>query len=246
MLLLDDTSSEPRALLSTYEPVRCEATTLPPSGLEFGPDGRYDRDAGRPLVYCAITSGVAVSFPSERVWNGDRVTVVFDELFRDGDIERVRKEVDNLSRFEDAGPIGDRCRESLEFPRSSAEVWRRRNEMFPNLLFGMDVEGNLKQQLGLLSTVVNCLRELDDVAREWKKSGGGSPLWTGVTPESESTMNDPSLSKVRWFRSADGEQRLFEWHARIGSGMRIHLRFAPRTLDIEIGYIGPKPPTKKK
>ena len=58
-------------------------------------------------------------------------------------------------------------------------------------------------------------------------------------------MNDPSLRKARRFRSADGERHLFEWHARFGSGMRIHLRFDPRTLEIEIGYVGRKLPTKR-
>ena len=104
---LEDTSSEPRGRLLSYDPVRCEAQTLPPSRLEFGPDERYDRDAGRPLVYCAISSGIAVSFPLERVWDGDRLTVVFDKVVRNGDIERAWEKIDNLSRSEDAsGPCG--------------------------------------------------------------------------------------------------------------------------------------------
>ncbi len=75
-IVLEGATSEQSGRLSTCEPVRCEAKTLPPSELEFGPDGRYDLAAGRPLVYCAITDGIAVSFPSERAWDGDRMTVV--------------------------------------------------------------------------------------------------------------------------------------------------------------------------
>ena len=225
--------------LSTLDPVRCEAKTPPPSGLDFGADGRYDRDAGRPLVYCAINSGIAVSFPSEGAWSGDRVTVVFDQLVRGADaVERVWKDIDNLSRFEDASVLGDRCQKSPELPRSSAETWQRRQELFPNLLFGKDVEANLMKQAGLLSTIVRRLKWLDDRAREWK-SGGDSPRrWPGVTDESNRVKDNPKLREERRFRSRIGERPLFEWHARVGDGVRVHLRFDESKRDIEIGYVG--------
>lgn len=241
--ILYDASSEPGGRLSTCQAVRCEAKTLPPSGIEFGPDSRYDLDAGRPLVYCAIAGEIAVSFPSERVWKGDRVTVVFDERFRDGETERAREEVDNLSRSEDASTIGDRCRKSLEFPRSSAEVWCRRKQLFPNLMFGMDVEGNMMQQAGLLSTIVRRLRRLDAMAREWKLGGDSPRRWPGVTDESNRVKDNPKLREERRFRSRIGERLLFEWHARVGGGVRVHLRFDESKRDIEIGYVGNKLPT---
>lgn len=224
---------------ASCQPVRCEAKTLPPSRIEFGPDRRYDLDAGRPLVYCAINSGIAVSFPSEGAWSGDRVTVVF---VPGADDERVWKDVDNLSRSEDASVLGVRCQKSPELPRSSAETWQRRQELFPNLLFGKDVEANLMQQAGLLSTIVRRLKWLDDRAREWK-SGGDSPRrWPGVRDESDSVKNNPRWSEARMFPSRTGERLPFLWHTHIGD-LRVHLRFDESTRKIEIGYVGNKLPT---
>lgn len=245
--LLGEATSEQSRRLSTCQPVRCEAKTLPPSELEFGPDGRYDRDAGRPLVYCAITGGIAVSFPSERAWNGERMTVVFDELVPDDDIERVRKEVDNLSRSQDAGAIGYRCQEPSESPRSGTDLWRRRKELFPHLTFGPDVEGHLaKLNPERLPTLVNRLADLDDSAAAWPDAGGAEPPWTGrVNDESKSVKKNAKWRDARRFRSATGEPVLFLWHARFGKAERIHLRFDKLTREIEIGYVGRKLPTKR-
>lgn len=229
--------------LSDVDPVRCEAKARPPNRIEFRADGRYNRDAGRPLVYCAINSGIAVSFPSEGAWSGDRVTVVFDQLVRGADaVERVRKDVDNLARFEDASVLGDRCQKSPELPRSCAETWQRRQELFPNLLFGKGVEANLMEQAGLLSTIVRRLKWLDDRAREWK-SGGDSPRrWPGVNDESDSVKNNPKWREARMFPSRTGERLPFLWHTHIGD-LRVHLRFDESTREIEIGYVGNKLPT---
>lgn len=227
--------------LSTCDPVRCEAET-PPKTIEFGTDRRYDVEDGRPLVYCAINDGIAVSFPSERVWSADRLTVVFDELSEDDDDEIGRKAeaVDNLSRSSDASTICDR---DGQFERSPAEVWRRRKENFPNLRFGMDVEGHLKRQAGQLRTIVHRLAKLNDSAKEWKNTCGPDPPWKiPVVPESDSVMKNEGLREARRFCSCSGERVLFELHARYGNGGRIHLRFDADAQTVEIGYIGPHLP----
>ena len=64
-----------------------------------------------------------------------------------------------------------------------------------------------------------------------------------MTPESARVMQNPALREARCFRSGRGTMVLFEWHARFGSGARIHLRFDARTREIEIGYIGVHLPT---
>lgn len=48
----------------------CEARNLPPKD-------------GEPLLWCALTGGVAIGFPTSVEWGRDRVTVVFDELQSD-------------------------------------------------------------------------------------------------------------------------------------------------------------------
>ena len=54
----------------------CEDRTLP-------------LDDGEPLVLCAIAGWVAVGFPSEPIWDRDRITIRFSELLPDETIEEA-------------------------------------------------------------------------------------------------------------------------------------------------------------
>ena len=210
------------------EATACEAKTLP------SPDGD-------PLVLCAVTNGVAVGFPSDPVWDRDRVSVIFAEMLRNGEIESAAEDIDNLARSAHAAPIADRHRERLRLEcRSPADLWKRRGQLFPHLTFGPDVEDQLVKVVNVLSTVVNRLADLDASAATWGEAAGtAAPPWTCmVTPESESVMQHPKLREARRFRSVGGERLLFEWHARYGDGGRIHLRFEARERTVEIGYVG--------
>ena len=228
--LLSGVESDARDRFLACEATACAAKTLP------SPDGD-------PLVLCAVTNGVAVGFPSDPVWDRDRVSVIFAEMLRNGEIESAAEDIDNLARSAHAAPIADRHRERLRLEcRSPADLWRRRGQLFPHLTFGPDVEDQLVK-VNVLSTVVNRLADLDTSAAAWRESGGAAPPWTcKVTPESESVMNDERLRERRRFRSVRGARDLFEWHARFGSSGRIHLRFEARERTVEIGYVGPHLP----
>ena len=206
----------------------CESKTLPP-------------EDGAPLVLCAISDAVSVSVPSESTWDRDRISVDFQELLPNGTFDHARQAIDNLARTIHARRILDRHRQQLRYQCSDpSDLWTRRGEMFPGLIFGPDVEKHLSVlNVGWLPTLVNRLADLDQAAQEWRALGGDAPPWkTHVSPESESLMKNRKLREARRFRSSGGAQVLFEWHARFGSGARIHLRFDARTREIEIGYIG--------
>lgn len=202
----------------------CEATTLPP-------------EDGEPLVLCAITDDIAVGFPSAPVWDCDQLTIHFDELLPDGSIGEASEIIDNLTRSAHVQPICERHRAGLRDQfTTAAALWNGKEQAFPNLIFGPEVEGHLSS-LNDLQVVVKRLASLNESASEWR--GGPMPTWKSkVTPESQSVMDDPRLREARRFRSHRGTRELFEWHARFGSGGRIHLRFDPSSLEVEIGYIG--------
>ncbi len=203
----------------------CQEKTLP------GEDGA-------PLLLCAVTDSIAVSLPSEPAWDHDRVTVNFLDLLPDGTLMEAAEKVDNLARPCHGTAIAQRYRERLPPPRDAAAFWRMREQMFPHLTFGPDVEHQWEAlNAGMLSTVINRLTDLDRAASAWLD--GPAPPWTcKVTPESDSVMSQPKLREARRFRSVKGTRKIFEWHARFGSGGRIHLRFDPRGREIEIGYVG--------
>lgn len=205
----------------------CEAKSLPPKD-------------GAPLLLCSITDGIAVGFPSEPVWDRDQLTVRFNELSDDDIILEVSETIDNLTRIAHARSICERHRVVLRQCKNFAELWGNRTIAFPHLVFGPDVDVNAAD----LQTVINKLASLDDTAAKWRDIGGAVPPWMSkVTPESGSVMNNEKLREARRFRSRDGTQKLFVWHARFGSQGRIHLRFDPRAYEVEIGYIGKKLPT---
>lgn len=206
----------------------CEAKTSPP-------------EDGAPLVFCAVSDAIAVSVPSEAVWDRDRILVPFHELLPDGTLGDADEEVDNLARSVHAGPIRDRHRERLRHRcADSADLWNRRGQVFPDLIFGPDVELQLAGlNAGLLGTLLNRLADLNETAVAWASAAGDAPPWrTRVTPESRRTMDNPRLREARRFRSVSGERVLFQWHARFGSGGRIHLRFDAAVRAIEVGYVG--------
>lgn len=195
---------------------------------------------GAPLMFCAITDGVSIGFPSDSVWDRDQIAIDFDELLPDETFKEASEMIDNLTRSAHALPICQRHRADLRQFKDVAALWRNREEAFPNLLFGPDVAGQLQALgAGLLSVVVKRLASLDESAGEWSVAGGATPRWTcKVTPESASVMNNATLRDARRFRSYHGATVLFEWHARFGSGGRIHLRFNAHAREVEIGYIG--------
>lgn len=194
---------------------------------------------GEPLVLCAINDWIAVGFPSEPTWDRDRLTVDFEELLSDDSIERAAEEIDQLTRSDHAHRIGDRHRSRIPVPSDPEALWENRRELFPDLAFGPGVADNLRANAPWLSTITNKLVNLNLTARAWRESGGPAPAWrTKVTPESDRVTKNQKLLKERRFRSQTGAIELFEWHARFGSGGRIHLRFDPASREVEIGYIG--------
>ena len=101
----------------------CEEKTLPSSD-------------GEPLVVCALTDAISVGFPSEAVWERDRLKVAFLELLPDDTFEDAWEAVDNLTSVGHAHSIVGRHRHLLRLNCTNAgEMWRRRAELFPPLEF---------------------------------------------------------------------------------------------------------------
>lgn len=201
----------------------------------------FSSEDGAPLVLCAITDGVAVGFPSDPIWDREKLTVKFDEMVSDGSVLEASESIDNVTRAEHARPICERHRIHLRHQISSfTELWEKKGEAFPNLVFGPDVKRSLSAlDDAFVQTIVNKLKSLDDTAAVWSDTKSGLPPWgSKVTAERNSVMNNAELREARRFLSQHGTRELFEWHARFGRSGRIHLRCSSRTYEIEIGYIG--------
>ena len=202
-------------------------------------------EEGQPLVLAAIADGVLVGFPSKPRWDRDQTAVEFDELLPNETFCRSSEKVDQLTRFAHADPICARHQSRMAggIGNNPERLWEKRQDIFPHLLFGLDVEQHLVNVANHLPVIIKKLSFLDQSGKEWAETGGTVPPWkTQVTPESDGVMSDQKLRNKRKFRSRSGSQELFEWHARFGRGGRIHLRFDAGSRTIEVGYIGPHLP----
>ncbi len=199
------------------------------------------REDGEPLVYCAITNGIAVGFQSNPIWDRDQIDVHFLELLdEDSDPVEASEIIDNLTRPQHAESISERHRANMRDFSSFEDMWERRDEAFPNLVFGPDVQTHLKRiNPSALSAIDKRLTGLDRTVKDWRKLNSAIPQWPShVTDESSSVYNDVSLRERRRFASNAGKRELFMWHARFGSSGRIHFRVETSSREIEIGYIG--------
>ena len=168
----------------------CQEKELPP-------------EDGKPLVLCAINKWIAVGFPSVPVWDNDRLTVRFNELLPDGSIEETSETIDNLTRSVHARLIYERHHAAFFQSLSPSALWERREETFPNLVFGPDVQ--LPSEFSW--SIVGKLAELDRSCAEWHNVGGPIPPWTcKVTPESDKVKNNKKLLDARRFISRRGKR----------------------------------------
>jgi len=126
--------------------------------------------------------------------------------------------------------------------RKSIDLWIRREEYFPNILFGVDIETHLnKIELSRkVDQVFSCLKKLDDYAITWREGGFSlndlrSQSLMDISGESDSTMNKYSVE--RKFRLSNGFKEQFEFHIKIPD-LRIYFLPDEKTHKITVGYIG--------
>ena len=98
---------------------------------------------GNPLLFCVFTEGIAVGFPSDRIWDCDQVTVRFDELLAEDAIEESCETIDNLTRSIHATLIHERHIADQRQETSPDAFWDAREEVFHNLKFIPEVGGQL-------------------------------------------------------------------------------------------------------
>ena len=148
---------------------RCQEKSLPPKD-------------GEPLLFCALTDGIAVGFPSEEVWNGDELTVHFEELLPDDSFEEASENIDNLTRSSHAQRIHERHMDSLRKLEDRAALWNARAEAYSSIKF--------------LSVVERQIEALDSIA------------WTKVVRAFDS-LQAGNLSSAKGLSGGISEFRLF-------------------------------------
>lgn len=187
------------------------------------------------LLLCAVSgTKIAASLSPLDEWHRNPLRL---NIGRDGAYVETRY-VENVYSHDSAQETIDRLNGLELADITPGELWERRDEFFPNLLFGEAVE---RQLLGigadLFKSAIVRLVELDKAAATWDTTRNPCPPYLSkVTGESTATMQKYGGERV--FRSSFGTNEVFEKHARLQSGGRIHLREIVEQQRIEIGYVG--------
>ncbi len=124
---------------------------------------------------------------------------------------------------------------------SGADIWNRRDELFPHLQFCVSVGEQLK---GILSgdariePIRKKLGELEGFCKSWRSGPFNKDAVPGtVHPESLATLDQ--FGDERTFRCPDGQQLLFTWHAYLTiEGWRLYFYPLAHERQLIIGYIG--------
>ncbi|OCQ94688.1 hypothetical protein BCD67_04270 [Oscillatoriales cyanobacterium USR001] len=207
-------------------------------------DVRYELEEGSleqtiGLAYAFVFNALAVSFRGSK-WNSSRLIVKVEHIDED---EELTAEVihacccDHVQ--EHADWIKDRTRQEV---RDGIDLWQRREDLFPNLIFCDAVQKQLQLILANdnhLRSVEQRLFELQNASKSWiKGSFKLDSLPCKATPESDSRLKQ--FKQQLTFSCPDGEKRLFSLHVRMTPGAwRLHfVDLSPGK--IIIGYIGSK------
>lgn len=130
---------------------------------------------------------------------------------------------------------------------SGAELWERREEIFPRLVFCPNVEAQLRGLSGsepYFRMFTRHLSVLDKSMRDWV-TGPFDPQPLEWSNESDSVLDGP-LADARTFTCPDGERRVFSLHSKMkGQNKRIHFFPVLEERVVIVGHVGDKLPTSK-
>ena len=193
----------------------------------------------RGLGFAVVIDALTVSLISETCWDCSRLELEIRRLDANEDLIDERLEIVHASRSnhvqEHAEWITNRIRSTV---RDGLELWNRKDELFPNLIF-CEAVGKQLQSLKnpILQLIKNRLSELEDYCKTWTEEAFEPNSLRNVSPESQVTLQNPKYSKERMFLCPDGKERVFSWHAKLSFGWRIYF-FPTEDKMIIIGYVG--------
>ncbi|WP_032936024.1 hypothetical protein [Mesorhizobium sp. WSM3626] len=192
-------------------------------------------EAAPDAMLCAVTGDLLVGLSRQGHWNVDHLA------FKSGDKDY---HLDHLSNSAHAIAIRDRRTQDMMRALTARDLWESRGRLFPNLKFGIEVEGQLARfDGGLIPLLFRRFADLDRRAAIWKDTSLFPDHRPRIKPESDPTMAQYALQ--RRFRNAQGQSTTYEEHIYVDSLYRIHLLKLAADQTIEIGYVGRHLPTVK-
>lgn len=208
---------------------------------------KYGEAPAKGLGVASALDGLAVSANFDDRWNHPFLEVerIWIELDGDGELLSAPESVYHASFLAHVETHRNWIRARAQSSASDGpDIWRRRSELLPGLVFCACVEKELAA-LGpghvMFKPVYGRLLELDNYARNWEEGPFNHELLPSrASPESQGTIEEHGNELT--FLCPDAKARLFTWHARMTPGeWRLHFYPDGVTRRIIIGRIGRKP-----
>ncbi|HEL4236076.1 TPA: hypothetical protein UM516_002366 [Stenotrophomonas maltophilia] len=193
------------------------------------------------LLWAGLADFLSLSLVPGSKWDKDNLQISVEEIDLQLNISESFVSVPNVCTLLHAIRAVDEARLEKVGSTNTVNFWNQREEIFPGLDFGLDVERQVAAiDEGLFRTILKKLNGLNQASLEWSERGGASPPWKSVvSPESERAKGYDRVMAERTFRDPSGVSKFFELHAKYGSAGRIHLIADRGVGKVVIGYIGP-------
>jgi hypothetical protein len=190
-----------------------------------------------------LLDSLAISLFSEPKWDKTKLNLQIEWLNEEGNLEKQSASICHASCVEHVQTYKEWINEWLrQQVKDGTELWERRVELFPHLIFCDNVCDNLVfLNVGnpLLRQVIKRLFALEHYSQNWlPDTAFDKEQLPNATPDSQTRLQKYKTEFT--FLCPDGKERLFSWHLRLTpDAWRIH--FEPeKPGEIIIGYIGEK------
>jgi hypothetical protein len=198
------------------------------------------------LGYAFIKEALAVSLRAEPCWDRNHLELEHHRLDEAGGITVELVDVIHASRIVHVQDHSYWIRSSIQAGAQLSisdgnALWKRREELFPHLLFCSVVETQLQQILSgslMLKPVIKKLLELERFCKDWL-DGPFDYRDIACTISSESSRTLQEYGQERTFLCHDGNTRTFSWHVKLTpNAWRIYFYPSEDERQLIIGYIG--------
>ena len=187
-----------------------------------------------------------VSFLSSELWEKEWMEGKYVSINNDDEIVKVRNcgILDNVEYL-----IKNERKRKLLIISSGSELWEKREQLYPHLIFCESVKKQLeKARVSIqIQTIMKRIQILEDYFATYEGDFDKNKVGFGCRIESESVKNDKELNLYRKFATPFGKEEYFYWHISFPGNYpgRIHFLPDPEHMVGIIGYIGKHLPTKK-